>query len=478
MPRTLIKDGYVVTVDRQRNVHPGGYVLINGNAIERVGPGSEIPKEAVDRVIDARGMIVVPGFINAHQHFYYHLFKGLGHGLLLEDWFPQLVFPVLPHLHDDDMELTSYLAAAEMLRSGTTCCLNHLRTTTDEQRLHRIATPTAKLGLRQVIGKEVQGRMAGLPHHPRTIAEEIDFVEELIPRWRNAHEGLTRLCIVAECASVFVEQQLTSEELLIESKKLADRHGLKLAAHISGGTLSFDKSYLQVLRKTGLTDTQMLMQLGLLDSSWILVHGINCTPTDLKLMASSGASLVYCPTSEAARAGGIGPIAAARAAGVNVALGTDGPMIDDCVDMIEQMKACALLQGVRHLDPTIMPAEQCIEMATINAARALGLDREIGSLERGKLADIAIFDLDTPHASPALNPIASLVYSARGTDAHTVLVNGREIVSNRELMTLREPKPLLAKARARAQEIVTKAGLAGRAASPWLKSTGSTAQGA
>jgi 5-methylthioadenosine/S-adenosylhomocysteine deaminase len=469
MARVLIRGGYVVTVDRWRNVHPGGYVVINGCRIENVGAATEVPREPVDRIIDASGMIVIPGLINAHQHFYYHLFKGLGHGLLLEDWFPHLVFPVLPHLTDDDMELTSYLAAIEMLSSGTTCCLNHLRTTTSEALLHRIAKPTGEIGFRQVIGKEVQGRMPGIPRHPRTIAEEIAYVEELIPRWKSAHDGLTRLCLVAECASVFVEQQLTSEELLIESKQLADRHGLKLAAHISGGTLSFDKSYLQVLRKTGRTDTQLLMQLGLLDSSWILVHGINCTSTDLTLMADSGASLVYCPTSEAVRGGGIGPAASAIAAGVNVALGSDGPMVDDSVDMVEQMKACSFLQGVKHLDPTIMTPERCIEMATINAAQAMGLDGEIGSLEPGKLADIAIFDLNTPHASPATNPIASLVYSARGTDAHTVFVNGREVVSDRKLTTFGDTKSLFANARARAQEVVTKAGLSDRAKSAWLK---------
>jgi 5-methylthioadenosine/S-adenosylhomocysteine deaminase len=367
------------------------------------------------------------------------------------------------------MELASYLAASEMLTTGTTCCLHHLRTTTDEQLLGRIARPTAELGFRQVIGKEVQCRLAGNPRHPRNIAEEIAFVEELLPRWKSAHEGLTRLCLVAECASVFVEQKLTSEELLVESKRLADRHGLKVAAHISGGTLSFDKSYLQVLRKTGLTDTQMLMQLGLLDASWILVHGINCTATDLRLMADSGASLVYCPTSEAARGGGIGPAATAAAAGVNVVLGSDGPMVDDSVDMVEQMKACSLLQAVKHLDPTIMPAERCLEMATINAAKALGLDSEIGSIEPGKLADIAIFDLNTPHAAPATNPLASLIYSARGTDAHTVFVNGREVVRDGRLITFADTARLLEDVRVRAREIVAKAGLGARARSAWEK---------
>src|SRR5262245_28007816 len=452
MTRVLIKNGYVITVDGRRSVYPGGFVVINGNKIESVGRSSELPMGAVDRTIDARGMVVMPGLINAHQHFYYHLFKGLGHGLLLEDWFPQMVFPVLPHLTDDDMALTSYLAGIEMLSTGTTCCLNHLRTTTNEALLRRISAPTTEMGLRQVIGKEVQCRLPGNPRHPRNITEEIAYIEELIPRWKSTQEGLTRICLVAECTSVFVEQQLPSEGHLIESKRHADRHGLKLAAHISGCTLSFDKSYLQILRKTGQTDAQMLMQIGLLDSSWILVHGINCTPTDLRLIANSGASLVYCPTSEAVRGGGIGPAATAIATGVNVGLGSDGPMVDDSIDMIEQMKACSFLQGVKHLDPTIMPPERCIEMATINAAKAMGLDDEIGSLEPGKLADIAIFDLDTPHSSPATNPIASLVFSARGPDAHTVFVNGREVVRNHKLATFSDVQGLFARARQGARD--------------------------
>jgi 5-methylthioadenosine/S-adenosylhomocysteine deaminase len=470
MVSVLIKGGYVVTVDPSRSVYSNGFVTIDGTKITGVGAYKQTPEDAkFDRVIDASGMIVIPGLINLHQHFYYHLFKGLANGLLLEDWFPTLVFPVLRHLTDDDMELTAYLAAIEMLMSGTTCCLHHLRTTSTHETLRRISRPTTELGFRQVIGKEVQCRLAGNRSHPRNLAEEIAYVDELIPNWHRRDEGLVRLCLVSECASVFVEQQITSEELLIESKRLADKYGLKLATHISGGTLSFDKSYLQVLRQTGRTDTQLLMQLGLLDSSWILVHGINCTAIDLRLMANAGANLVYTPTSEAARGGGIGPIAPALAAGINVALGSDGPMVDYSVDMVEQMKACALLQRAKHLDPTVLPPETCLEMATINAARALGLDDELGSIEVGKLADIAIFDLNTPHAAPANNPISSLVFSAHGTDACTVFVNGREVISEGELKTFADVRGLIRTATARAHEIMEKTGLVARTQPKWQK---------
>jgi 5-methylthioadenosine/S-adenosylhomocysteine deaminase len=466
MARTLIKNGYVVTVNGNRDVLPGGSVIVDGQYIESVAPQGMAPMGAFDEVIDAGGMIVIPGLINAHQHFYYHLFKGVANGLLIEDWFPNVVHRVTPHLTDDDMELTSLLASIEMLLSGTTCSLNHLRLTSTETALERMAGPSEELGIRQVIGKEVQCRLPGNQNHPRTLAEEIRFLDDLIPRWKTRRGGLTRLCLAVECNAIFIDQEVTSEELLIEAKRLADRHDLKITTHISAGTLAFEKSYLQILRKTGRTDTQGLMQLGLLDSRYILAHAINCTVTDIRMIADSGASVVYTPTSEAVRGGGIGPMVPMHAAGVNVALGSDGPMVDYSVDMVEQMKACSMLQHVKHLDPTAMPPERCLEFATINAAKALGLDAEIGSLESGKRADIAIFDLATAHAVPANNPITSLVYSSRGTDVRTVLVNGDIVVRDRALKR-QDVHEIFARASSRAQDLIERSGLRDRVVPNW-----------
>jgi len=467
MARILVRNGYVVTVNGSRDVFRGGCVVIDNGIIESVVP-KDVPTDgAFDEVIDAAGMIVVPGLINAHQHFYYHLFKGVANGLLIEDWFPNVVHPVTQHLTDDDMELTAYLACAEMLLSGTTCSLNHLRVPSTEATLQRIAKASEELGHRQVIGKEIQCRLPGNPNHPRTLAEEVAFLDDLVPRWKSRGGGLTRLCLAAECNAIFIDQNVTSEELLIEAKRLADRHDLKITTHISGGTLSFDKSYLSVLRKTGRTDAQTLMQLGLLDQRYILAHAINCTATDIRMIADSGASVVYTPTSEAVRGGGIGPMVPMQAAGVNVALGSDGPMVDYSVDMVEQMKACSMIQNVKHLDPTAMPPERCLDYATINAARALGLDAEIGSLEAGKRADVAVFDLRTAHAMPANNPISSLVYSARGTDAHTVLVDGEIVVRDRKLTRRSSLDDIFAGVEARAGDIIARSGLQERVRPHW-----------
>ncbi len=466
--RIMIEGGYVVTMNPARDVFENGCVAIEGTRISAVGAASDLDKgETPGEVIDARGMIVIPGLINAHQHFYYHLFKGLANGLLIEDWFPAVVFPVVPHLTDDDMELTAYLAGIEMLGTGTTCSFHHLRTTSTDATLEKIARPAHEVGFRQIIGKEIQCRLPGNPNHPRNLGEEISYVDGLIPKWNGAHDGLIRMALVTECNSIFIDRQVTSQELLAEGKSLADRHGLKVAAHYSSGTLSHDKSYLRVLRKTGRSDVQTLMQLGLLDSSYILAHGINATEADIRLMADAGCSSVYTPTSEAVRGGGIGPTVPMLRAGVNVALGSDGPMVDYSVDMVEQMKACSMLQNVKHLDPTVMGPETCLEMATIRASKAVGMEDEIGSLEAGKLADIAVFDLRTPHATVAHNPISSLVYSAKGTDVHAVLVNGRIVIQGGRLSGFTDGDRILREATKRGREISEKAGICERALPRW-----------
>jgi 5-methylthioadenosine/S-adenosylhomocysteine deaminase len=260
---------------------------------------------------------------------------------------------------------------------------------------------------------------------------------------------------------------MSTEELICRGYELARQLSLRISTHIAGGTFSLEKGFLKYLRETGRTDVRYLMQLGLLDPHWILIHGIHVTELDIEHMARTGCSFVYTPTSEAIRGGGIGPIANAQRAGVTVALGTDGPMVDYSVDMVEQMKACTLMQHVRHLDPTRMPAERAIEMATINAARALGMDQEIGSLEPGKRADIAIFDLAKPYVGVFHRPISSFVYAGKGSDARVVLVNGEVVYRDGRFAHGPDPRSIIAHAQEIAQMVLAKAGLEHRLTPAW-----------
>lgn len=468
MARILIKNGYVVTVGPRRDVHPGGSLIIEDGRIVAVGA------EAIDErsggfaeVIDAGGNLVLPGLINMHQHHWYTLFKGLADGMLLEDWITDLVFRLVPHLTPEAMRLASYLCGMEMLATGTTTSLNHSVTVTTPELVRATIEPQAELGLRQVFAKELRCRTPRFAAHPLSLDESIAAFDEECARWQGAADGLVRMGMVIEANAHWTASGMSTEELITSGYQLARRHGLKISSHIAGGTFSIEKGFLKHLRETGRTDVRYLMSLGVLDQSWLLIHGIHCTDLDLDQIAHVGAHLVYTPTSEAMRGGGIGPFVTAQAKGVNTALGTDGPMVDYSNDMVEQMKACTLMQHLRHLDPTRMPVERTLEMATINAAQALGMADEIGSLEVGKRADLAIFDLHRPHIGMLHRPLSTFIAAGKGTDAKLVMVDGR--VTYRDSRFIHGPghEAVAREAGMVSREIIEKAGLSGRLAPAW-----------
>ena len=428
MARTLISNGYVVTVDGARHVYDRGYVAVDGAKISAVGPSSATPDNSgFDTVIDATGAIVTPGLINMHQHHWYTLFKGIADGLLLEDWVTDILLPLSLKLDAEAMRVSSTLAAMEMLATGTTCSFNHSVTTTNAETVKATIEPQAEVGIRQVFAKELRCNTPGNPRHPLSLDEALADFETEVKRWNGQRDGLVRFGIAIESNAHWVAAGMSTEELICRGYEFARKHGLKITAHIAGGTFSLEKGFLKYLRETGRTDVRYLMQLGILDPQWVLIHGIHVTELDIEQMARVGCHFVYTPTSESIRGGGISPFANAHRAGVNVALGTDGPMVDYSVDMVEQMKVCTLMQHVRHLDPTRMPVETTLEMATINAAKALGLDAEIGSLEPGKRADVAIFDLNKPYVGVLHRPLTSFVTAGKGTDVRAVLVNGKTV---------------------------------------------------
>ena len=468
MPRTLIRNGYVVTVDGVRRVFPEGHVAIEGTRIASVGRAAEAPAAAgFDEVIDAAGCIVLPGLINMHQHHWYTLFKGGADGTLLEDWVTDYLLPLSLQLDENAYRLAAMAAGMEMLSTGTTCSLNHSVATTSPLLVKAQIEPQVALGIRHVFAKEFRCNTPGNPRHPMSLEESTAAFEEEAQRWNGHADGLVRVAMVIESAAHWVAAGMSTEALIVTGYQLARKLGLRIADHISGGTFSLEKGMLKYLRETGRTDTRYLMLLGVLDAHWILKHGIHATDLDIEQMARVGASLVYTPTSESIRGGGIAPFAHAHRAGVNIALGTDGPMVDYSVDMVEQMKVAMLMQHVRHLDPTRLGVEQVIEMATINAARALGMDAEIGSLEVGKRADIGVFDLRRPHIGVLHRPLSSFVCAAKGTDARVVLVNGAVVYRDGHFPRVAESEAICLEAERLGRSLAERAGVAHRFTPAW-----------
>jgi 5-methylthioadenosine/S-adenosylhomocysteine deaminase len=466
--RVLIKNGYVVTVDGGRRVWPKGFVTTDGAKIAALGPMDACPgDQGFDDVIDAAGCVVMPGLINTHQHHWYTLFKGLADGYLLEDWVTGLMLPLARQLTPEAMKISGYVAALEMLATGTTCSFNHSVTTTTADHVRATIESHQEVGIRQVFAKELRCNTPGNPTHPLSLDEALgDFADE-VKRWNGFDDGRVRMAMVIESNAHWVAAGMSTEDLIVRGYQFAKSHNLQISAHIAGGTFSLEKGFLKYLRETGRTDVRYLMQLGVLDPNWMMIHGIHCTELDIQHMAEVGAHYVYTPTSESIRGGGIGPFANAIKAGVNCALGTDGPMVDYSVDMVEQMKGCTLMQHVRHLDPTRMPPERSIEMATINAAKALRLDHEIGSLEIGKRADIAVFDLTGPHVGVVHRPISSLVFAGKGTDAKYVLVNGDVCLREGAFPRFADAGAAVAEAKTLAAGVLEKAGLSHRLDNDW-----------
>lgn len=468
MSKILIKNGYVVTVDGNRAVFPGGAVTMADGRIEAVLPDiGGLSERDFDEVIDASGCLVMPGLINMHQHHWYVLFKGLADGLLLEDWISELVFPLVAQLSDDAMRVASYQCGMEMLATGTTCSLNHSVTVTTPETVRAIIEPQAELGIRQIFAKELRCRNPRFPGHPFSLDESLAAMKEEVHRWHGKHNGLVRMGMVIEANAHWTASGMSTEELIVRGYELAREMGTRISSHIAGGTFSLEKGFLKHLRETGRTDVRYLMQLGVLDERWILAHCIHCTDLDLEQMAHVGASLVYTPTSEAIRGGGIGPAGIAADKGVVTALGTDGPMVDYTNDMLEQIKGCILFQNQRHLDPTRMSVERAVEMATIEGARCAGLESEIGSLEPGKRADIAVFDMRRQHIGPLQRPLSAFVGAGKGTDAKMVLVDGKVVYRDGQFTNGPDPVEILREAEKVGRDIVARAGLSHRLESSW-----------
>lgn len=443
----LIAGGDVHTVDAQDTVHPGGWVLVDGSRIASAGPAGSEPD--ADERIDASGCVVVPGLVNTHQHPWYCLFKGLGSGMRLEQWIQNLLAPAAHALTPADLEASSRLGCLEMVVSGTTTCFNHSVSSLDETGVDATLRPVEESGMRQVLAKEIR---------PDPLEEQLALAQAVHARWDGAADGRVAIAFVIESTAHWVAMGTCSEELVQRGHELARALGVRVSTHCAGGTMSREQGYLKFMVETGRTDFEFLHRLGVLDDTWLLAHAIYPTDRDIELIAASGATVSHCPTSEASRGAGITPVRRMIDAAITVSLGSDGPMVDTSVDMVEQMKVARLIQNQSRLDPSAITPEKALRMATIDGARSVGLEGRIGSLEAGKEADIAVFDLDQAASAVSHDALAVLVHSLRGRDVRWVYCAGEPLVSDGRLTRLdpRAERDVIAEARTRAQELLAR----------------------
>ncbi len=415
----LIEGGTVLTLDAADRIIPSGSVAIRGDRIEAVGPRADIGNRYRGRrVISAAGHVIMPGLVNAHTHAAMTCFRGIADDLELMEWLNKYIFPA--EAKNVDTELAywgSLLACAEMIRSGTTCFCD----------MYIFEDETAKAaslaGMRCLLGEVLFDFPS--PNF-KTPDEGLAYTESLIKNW--AGHDLVRITV--EPHALYT----CSPDLLKKSKALADRHGVPLSLHL----LETKSEREGLTEKLGSSPVRFLRDTGLLDENLLAFHCVWLDAADIEMMARAGAKAVHNPESNMKLASGIAPVPALQAAGVTVALGTDGCASNNNLDMLQEMDTAAKLHKVSRLDPTAMGAKTVLRMATVDGARALGLGADAGRIAAGMKADVITLDFNRPHLTPVYSEYSHLVYCATGSDVDNVVINGRLVMEGRKILTFDE----------------------------------------
>jgi 5-methylthioadenosine/S-adenosylhomocysteine deaminase len=412
--KTLLRGGLVVSFATPQPLSEQDILIDDATIIDLGGPGT-FDGISVDRTLDVSDCLVMPGLVNTHQHEWYLLGRGLGDNKLLERWIWESMFPLRAQLTPEDFRVASELAALDMIRGGTTTCVNHLVAETTAAEEEAILSPVMASGMRQYFAKTVR---------PDDVKDDFENARSSHARWDGAAGGRIKVGVVLEATSHWVVAGQTTEEMLISGHALAEELDTFITSHIAGGTMSREDGYLKFVLETGRTDVEFLHGLGVLDRRWILAHTIHNRERDLALIAESGATVSHTPSSEAARGGGVAPVRAMLERGIRVALGTDGPMVDHTNDMLEQLKWTRLLQNQVHGVPSSIAIDTLVAMGTSHGAEAVGAADTFGRIAAGLRADIAMFDINTVHAGVTHNRLSTLVHAMRSGDAKHVMVDG------------------------------------------------------
>lgn len=409
----------VLTMDSARHVYSPGMVAIRNGRIVAAGPAELAREFRPARRLDLPRNIVLPGLINAHTHAPMTLFRGLADDLKLHEWLERFIFPAEARfVRPDFVQVGTELALVEMIRSGTT-------TFADMYYFEDVlAQVVHRAGMRAVLGETVLDLPAPDFSRPQ---QTFQFLPQFLSRWKN--DPLIYPAVAPHAIYT------CSAETLRQAAALAERYGVRLLIHLAETEREVNDSR----HEHGLTPVAYLDTLGLLSPHLTAAHCVWVTPGDMELLARRGAGCVYNPSSNLKLASGMAPVTRLLAAGVAVGLGTDGAASNNNLDLLREVDFAAKLQKLATGDPTSLPAEQALALATIEGARALHLETEVGSLEPGKQADLTILSLDNSYGVPMYNPYSAVVYALESGQVRYVFVAGRPLLLNGKLLTLDEP---------------------------------------
>jgi 5-methylthioadenosine/S-adenosylhomocysteine deaminase len=422
----LITHGIVVTMDSHRRVIEDGAVAVRGDSIAAIGKSAEIESQyEAAKIIDAHGGIVMPGLINGHAHAGMSLFRGIADDVSLDEWLNKYIFPAEKrNVTEDFVVWATRLSLLEMVRGGTTtyCDMYYFE--------DAVARVTKEAGVRGVLAETIIDFLA--PDN-KSLTEAYAYTQKFLDHWK----GDSLITAAVGPHSIYTLPQKALED----SAALARRNGAPIAIHIAEAPFELQQSR----EKHGATPVAYLERIGLLGPDVIGAHCVWVDAADITILTHYGVGCTHNPSSNMKTAAGVMPLLDMLAAGEPIGLATDGAASNNNQDMFEEMDLAAKLQKIARRDPRALPAQQVVEMATIDGARALHLEKTIGSVESGKKADLIIVDSGSPHTVPMYNVYSEIVYAQKAADVKTVIIAGKIVMEDRRMLTLDQPE-ILAKA--------------------------------
>ncbi|MDY6836928.1 MAG: amidohydrolase [Thermodesulfobacteriota bacterium] len=412
----IVKNGWVLTMDQDSTLIEKGAVAVKGDRIVEIGLEDVLVcRYGAEKTIDAQGGIIMPGLVNTHTHAAMTCFRGLADDLPLMTWLEDHIFPAEAKLTEDMVYKGTLLACAEMILSGTTTfCDMYLFE-------DAVAEAAKRAGMRALVG-EVLYDFPSPNYGP--MEKGLTYTEDLIEKWQDD----PLVTIAVEPHSPY----LCAPDLLQKAKAIADRHSAPMVMHVSES----EAEVLQLKEKYNKTPVEHLAHIGFLDPKLIAVHCVVMTEKDMDLLKAFDVKVAHDPESTMKLASGITPVPQLLERGVTVGIGTDGCASNNNLDMFQEIDTVAKVHKAQTLDPTVLDAQTVVRMATIDGARVLGLEDQIGSLAPGKKADIIVIDTRRPHLTPMYNVYSHLVYAVSGNDVVTAIVNGQVVMEDKVLMTL------------------------------------------
>ncbi|MEA4846438.1 MAG: amidohydrolase [Clostridiaceae bacterium] len=416
----LLKNAQIITLNKDDDVIPEGSIGIRDNKIDYIGDGMDGLEAGYSKVIDCKGRTVMPGFANAHNHLAMTMFRNYADDMKLMDWLFTKIFPLEDKLTEDAVYWGSLLAMVEMIKGGTTAFSDMYFF------MESTARAVSESGMRAVLSRGLQGE-SGEEELDYRLKENI----ELFEKYHNSHKG--RIKVMLGPHSIYTCSEAYLRKVAVKSRE----QGISVQIHLS----ETKGEVRNCIEKFGRSPVKYLEDLGLLNDKTVAAHCVAVDDADIEILASHEVNVVHNPGSNMKLASGTAPVAKMLSKGINVCLGTDGASSNNNLDMLEEMRLAAYMQKILTDDPTALPVDEVMRMATSGGARALGFEN-VGSLETGKAADIIVLNTEKAHYYPKYNIKSAIVYSGNSADIETVIIDGNLVMEGGHLITLDEERIL------------------------------------